>query len=114
MSVVVIDASIIYSDPRLRRAHFRLVRQHAADGSFELVVPEVVVREAIAKLRQRAEAAYLKMASPGEDLARLGLPTGIPDTQTQAEHVEAYERELRRPATRGGAASRRYLIHHTM
>src|SRR5689334_21851762 len=95
MTAVIVDSTVIYSDPRLRRAHFRLIRQHAADGAFQLIVPEVVVREVVAKFSERAEAAYAKMESPAEELTRLGLATGIPDEATRDRQVESYEAELR-------------------
>jgi PIN domain len=99
---VVIDSTVVYSDPRLRRAYARVVRSQAARGTFKLVVPEVVVQESVNKLRTRSEEAYEGMKKHADEIARLGLPPVVPDGDTRKANVTAYEEELRRVASNKG------------
>jgi hypothetical protein len=100
---IVIDTGTIYRDPRLSRAHFRIVRRQAQDGNIQLVFPEVVVREAVGKFRHRSEKAYLTMEKAADELGRLGLPSPIPASGDQYRAVQTYERELRALCTARGA-----------
>jgi hypothetical protein len=94
-AAVVIDSTVIYSDPRLRRAYARVVRIHAARGTFKLVVPEVVVQESVNKFRTRSDTAYERMSKQAEEIERLGLPPVVPDDDTREADVAAYEEYLR-------------------
>ena len=100
---VVIDTGIIYKDPRLIRAHFRIICTQAEAGNLQLVVPEVVMRQAVGKSRQRSADTYRDMTKAAEELRRLGLPNPIPTPDAQNRAVEAYERELRGRCAAQGA-----------
>jgi hypothetical protein len=102
---VVIDSTVTFSDPRLRRAYGRVVRTHAGRGTFRLVVPEVVVQESVNKLRTRSKAAYEQMKKASVEIDRLGLPRVIPDATEQAANVAEYEEDLRRACSDQGAKS---------
>jgi hypothetical protein len=102
MTAVVVDSTVIYTDPRLSRAHFRVVRLHAQLGAFRLIVPEVVVREAVEKFRVRQDDAYELMRKASLELGRLGLPSPIASPYKRRLDVEAYEEHLRTISSAAG------------
>jgi hypothetical protein len=100
--VVVTDSTVIYSDPRLRRAYFRLIRKHAAAGRFQIAVPEIVVQECAKKFEVRSEDAYSRMQKHAAVIETLGLPTVIPDEATREAAVRDYESEFRQTLAEPG------------
>jgi rRNA-processing protein FCF1 len=59
--LVVPDSNLLWDDPFLERPRFALIRRQAAEGHFELAVPEVVVREVVNLYREQLTDARTKL-----------------------------------------------------
>ena len=62
--LILIDTSALYGDPLLERPYSQLLVSASRDGDVQLVVPELVIREAI-------KVAYGSEHSAQDDLAAM-------------------------------------------
>lgn len=94
MWTVVLDTTAIVADFRLRSAPMLGLVERAAQRSLRLVVPEVVVREAIAKYGQHLAQLESTLSKASTLAGRLGLSFEPAPIQHAAE-VEGYSQMLR-------------------
>jgi len=95
LGTVVLDSNcIVRRDWRLTSAPWRVLAYHARTNRCSVVLPELVVREAIGRYRAELASTVEKARSVAKELARLGV-----HTPTQAVDLEAavadYELALR-------------------
>ncbi|MDQ3933062.1 MAG: PIN domain-containing protein [Actinomycetota bacterium] len=97
--IVVIDSNIFFSDFLMRRPRFRLIREEAREGRFQLAIPEVVVQETVNLYREELVKAHASLQDRiQKPLSRLNeLESGLqPSTDLDIDAtVATYERLLR-------------------
>jgi predicted nucleic acid-binding protein len=104
--IVVFDTTVLFSDVHASRRLTRDVLRGAASGDWQVVVPGVVVAEAVRQypLRLRTATSDIDRAIDERktDLQSLGLP--VPSVQEVDVDglIEAYERELRSTLSQNG------------
>jgi predicted nucleic acid-binding protein len=97
---VVIDTSVLYEDMSLERADARLLLDASRAGRIELVVPEVVVLEALGLVRERFEQASVAGQKVIRNFGAIGVEVKIdvPDVDGVATDYEATLRAKLRDA----------------
>jgi PIN domain len=96
------DTNLFWGDPMLRRPFFELVLQEARRGRFDLVVPELVIMEAVQKFRERSAHAVAAGERGAEERRRLQIPDDASADDLDA-WVEGYDRLLRERLVEAGA-----------
>jgi hypothetical protein len=91
--LILIDTSALHSDPTLDRPYGRLLLAAARSNEVDLVLPEVVVLEAVNLFRERLEQASRSIRKAQREFQSLGVDftPELPDDGT----VDAYEQALR-------------------
>lgn len=93
---VVLDSNVFVSgDFWLRGNDWAWLTQECTAGRLALVVPEIVIREAVNKYRERVERLANKMNATVDELRRLRALAPGDRPSVADDHVEIYERELR-------------------
>ena len=100
---MIVDANAIVQGPwRLDSAAWRILLYQAKCQSIRLVVPEVVVREAVGRYSGELTKRLAAAASAAQDVQDLtGVPVATPDVAPR-DHVAAYEADLRGKLTQCG------------
>jgi hypothetical protein len=96
VETVVVDTNcIVHRDWLLTTAPWRVLAYRSRQGLCSLVVPELVVREAVGRYRDAVAAASEKARTASADLLRLGLEGSAADINIDAA-TTSYEDQLRR------------------
>jgi hypothetical protein len=100
---VVVDTSALYSDPAFAGASGRLLLAACQSEDIELVVPEVVILEAVNVFRERLEQASRLARKAHREFNTLDVEFAA-DVPDEAAAVAAYEEKLRRHLDDAGAS----------
>lgn len=90
--LVVVDTTALFPDPMLRSVDSRLLLSAANEGLVRLIVPAVVVAEAVRHYRREIRSQYATVRTALARLDRLAVaPEGTVDTTSlSAEFVKAF------------------------
>ena len=94
---VVIDTNVFVQDFFMSRPHFQILLREAARENLDLVLPKMVVEEAIAVFKRRLKEDLAKLDTVTRSLSRLHVPLSVETHPDQA--ALAYELNLRLQAS---------------
>ncbi|HXG58035.1 MAG TPA: PIN domain-containing protein [Thermoanaerobaculia bacterium] len=99
--LILIDTSALHSDPTLNRPYGRLLLAATRSDEVDLVLPEIVVLEAVNMFRERLEQASRSIRKAQRELQSLGV--GFAPELPDDASVGAYEQTLRGRLADAGA-----------
>ncbi|MBL8776750.1 MAG: DUF4935 domain-containing protein [Acidimicrobiales bacterium] len=102
MWTVVLDTTAIVGDYRLRSPAAAALLERAAQGQLRIVVPEIVIREAVGRYRRDLDDLARHSAKQRTLAHRLGVTIEPADIDTDA-CAHSYEKDLRAALHQAGA-----------
>ena len=101
---VLIDANVFIDDALMLRGPFRLLMEQARRGTFEILVPKIVIMETVNYRRKKLEDTKRDYDKATKEAARLFSPDEDPRVALDVgAQTYAYERQLRRKLKNAGA-----------
>ena len=106
--IIVLDTNVFYGDSGAKRPLLGAVFDGAANGDFDVIVPEVVVQELVRQYPERLRETQKALTAALDGMKRLNIAPSDPPSIGQAELIETYESDLRQ---RLSGAGRRIAAH---